>query len=120
MSGDDPSGEEDWGPLVRPYTVTRGRTSTSQHDLRLITMVMAPQSVDQSAAIGLDYEHRQILAWCQRPLSLAEISSHLHLPISVVKILVADLIDRRLLVCRSAAAPDVQVLRAVISGIRRL
>lgn len=121
MSGDGtPWDDEELGPLVRPYTVTRGRTRTGQPDLREITLVMAPRPLNPAASAGLDYEHLQILTWCQRPLSIVEISSHLQLPLSVVKILVADLIERDLLIFRSATTPDIQVLRAVINGIRQL
>jgi hypothetical protein len=38
----------------------------------------------------------------------------------VVKILVGDLIDKGLVTSRAAATPDLQVLQAVINGIRRL
>ena len=121
MDHRDAPGEEEWGPLVRPYAVTRGRTAARQHDLQLTSLVVTQQHYDQLAGAGLDYEHRQILAWCQSPLSIAEISSHLRLPLSVAKILVVDLLERNLLALRSAAvAPDVRVLRAVIDGIRRL
>jgi DNA-binding MarR family transcriptional regulator len=120
MDDSDASNDEEWGPLVRPYAVTRGRTSTSQLDLQMTTLVLVQQHADPLAAAGLDYEHRQILAWCQRPLSIAEISSHLQLPLSVVKILIADLVERNLLIFRSAVTPDVRVLMAVINGIRQL
>jgi hypothetical protein len=112
--------DEELGPLVRPYTVTRGRTRTGQPDLQVITLVLAPRPYQHSVGGGLDYEHVQILRLCERPLSIVEISSHLHLPLSVVKILVADLIERELLIFRSAVAPDIRVLQAVINGIRRL
>jgi hypothetical protein len=119
---DDQTWEEDeeLGPLVRPYTVTRGRTRTGQPDLQVITLVMAARPFQQMATSGLDYEHLQILRLCARPLSIVELASHMHLPLSVVKILVADLIERQLLIFRSAATPDIQVLQAVINGIRRL
>lgn len=122
MSDDDETWDEDdeLGPLVRPYTVTRGRTRTGQAELQVITLVMAPRPLEQLGTAGLDYEHVQILRLCGSPLSIVEISSHLHLPLSVVKILVADLIDREMLIFRSAVTPDVRVLQAVINGIRRL
>jgi hypothetical protein len=108
------------GPLVRPYAVTRGRTRTEQGDLQMITLVVALHPIDQVPVHGLDPEHLQILTRCQRPTSIAEISSALLLPLSVVKILIGDLIERRLLIFRSAITPDVHVLQAVINGIRRL
>jgi len=120
---DDPTWEDDdeeLGPLVRPYTVTRGRTRTAQPDLQVITLVLAPRPFERTSVAGLDYEHVQILKLCGHPLSIVEISSHMQLPLSVVKILVADLIERELLIFRSAVTPDIRVLQAVINGIRRL
>lgn len=108
------------GPLVRPYAVTGGRTRTPQRDLQMITLVMALHPMGEVRTQGLDEEHLQILSSSQRPRSIAEISSDLDLPLSVVKILVGDLIERKLLVFRSAITPDVQVIQAVINGIRRL
>jgi predicted transcriptional regulator len=82
---------------------------------------MARRPINQpSTTHDLDYEHLQILRHSQRPVSIAEISSELQLPLSVVKILANDLIERNLLIFRSASTPDVQVLQAVINGIRRL
>lgn len=112
--------DEELGPLVRPYTVSRGRTRNGQPDLKVITLVLATRPFEQVSNVGLDYEHLQIMKLCGHPLSIAEISSHLQLPLSVTKILIADLIERELLIFRSAVAPDVKILQAVIHGLRRL
>lgn len=108
------------GPLVRPYAVTRGRTRTERADLEMITLVRAPHPIDQVPVHGLEHEHLQILRRCQRTASIAELSGELQLPLSVIKILVCDLIERRLLISRSAATPNVEVLQAVLNGIRRI
>lgn len=110
------------GPLVRPYAVTRGRTHSPQYELEMITLVVAVQRNDHppAARLGLDPEHQEILTRCQRPTSVAEISAGLALPLSVVKILIGDLIERQLVIFRAAATPDLHVLQAVINGIRRL
>lgn len=112
--------DEAAGPLVRPYTVTRGRTRIARSELQMVTLVVASQSATRAATRALDPEHLQILSMCSQAISIAELSAGLGLPLSVVKILVGDLIDRRLVVFRSAADPDPEVLRAVINGIRRL
>ena len=106
--------------MVRPYTVTRGRTRTRRTDLQMITLVVALQPVPRTVSRSLGPEHVQILAMCQAPTSVAEVSARLALPLSVVKILLSDLIDRELVTFRSAAALDLQVLQAVINGIRQL
>jgi hypothetical protein len=108
------------GPLVRPYAVTRGRTRADRPDLQVITLVMALHPTSQAPERDLDPEHLQILSRSRQPISIAEISSELQLPLSVVKILVGDLIGRKLLIFRSAITPDIQVIQAVIDGIRRL
>lgn len=108
------------GPLVRPYAVTRGRTRSPQTELEMITIVVAVQKPEHPTAHRLDPEHVEILARCQRPTSVAEISAGLQLPLSVVKILISDLIERQLVIFRAAATPDLHVLQAVINGIRRL
>jgi hypothetical protein len=113
--------DEDAGALVRPYAMTRGRTSSApQHNLEMITLVVAIGPVARSVAVTLDPESLQILAICRQPKSIAEISADLRLPLSVVKILLGDLIDKNLVMFRSAVTPNIQVLQAVINGIRRL
>jgi hypothetical protein len=113
--------DEAAGPLVRPYAVTRGRTKADyQTELQMITFVVALQPVTPALTATLGPEHVQILSLCQSPTSVAEISAEVRLPLSVVKILIGDLIEQRLVVFRSAVMPDLQVLQAVINGIRQL
>lgn len=120
MSGGKPTWFDDAaGPLIRPYALTRGRTKAQRSGLQMITLVVALEPVSQAGA-GLDPEHLQILANCQVPRSIAELSAALDVPLSVVKVLVDDLIEKRLVMFRSATAPDRNLLQAVIDGIRRL
>jgi Protein of unknown function (DUF742) len=113
--------DDEAGPLVRPYAVTRGRTKSGR-DLNLITLVVT--TAYQNAA--MDPEYTEILRICQYPLSIAEISAKLGLPITVIKILVADLIEQGFLIFSSPPSPlntetpDMNVLQAVLDGIRRL
>jgi hypothetical protein len=121
MSRGDTWFDDAAGPLVRPYAVTRGRTRAGhQSELQMITLVFALQPVTPALNATLDPEHLQILSLCQRPTSVAEISAAVHLPLSVVKILLGDLIECRLVLSRSAVAPDLSVLQAVLNGIRQL
>lgn len=112
--------DEAAGPLVRPYAVTRGRTRAPRVDLQLITLVVATGSASREVSRHLGPEHHQILVSCVVPTSVAELSAALRLPLSVVKILLGDLVEANLVVFRSAAVPDSQVLQAVINGIRQL
>jgi hypothetical protein len=113
--------DDEAGPLVRPYTVTRGRTRSGR-DLNLITLVVTSAYED----VTMEPEYAEILRICQYPQSIAEISAKLGLPLSVIKILVADLIEQRYLSFSSPPSPmntetpDMNTLQAVLDGIRRL
>jgi hypothetical protein len=119
------STEEGWydeaaGPLVRPYTITSGRTPPEGAQLDLSTQVMTLRSAQQPA--GLGPEHLSIVRLCRRPLSIAEIAAYVKLPLGVVRVLCADLIERGLVITRSpssrpAQAPDLETLQAVLDGL---
>jgi hypothetical protein len=123
--GEDESWEFDGdpGPLVRPFAVTRGRAGTDMHDLDIITLVVAVRPA--TAAASLDREYGDIVLMCQgRPMSVAEISAKLNLLVAAVKVLVSDLITSGHLIFRSPPprtdGPDIQLLRKVLDGVRRL
>jgi hypothetical protein len=81
------------GRLIRPYTVSGGRTRTT--------------------ALGL----------CDGPTSVAEIAAHLRLPAVVTKVLLSDLVDCGALTARQPRrhdnTTDRSLLEAVLDGLRR-
>jgi Protein of unknown function (DUF742) len=113
--------DEDAGPLVRPYAVARGRTRPTRHDLEMTTLVVAARP---DRHVNVDPEYTHILRMCQRPLSIAEVSGTLNLPLVVVKVLLSDLIDWGLIIFRSpprtSDIPQMELLQAVLDGIRKL
>jgi DNA-directed RNA polymerase specialized sigma24 family protein len=115
--------DDDPGPLVRPFAVTRGRAGKNIHRLDLLTLVMSARTEADTA--GLDREYREILRLCtRRALSVAEIAAHLSLLLAAVKVLISDLIDSGYLIYQSphpaAAKPDINLLQAVLDGVRKL
>ena len=115
--------DNDPGPLVRPFAVTRGRAGKNIHRLDLLTLVMTARTEADTA--GLDREYREILRLCQhRALSVAEIAAHMNLLLAAVKVLISDLIDSGYLTYQSprptAAKPDLKLLQAVLDGVRKL
>jgi hypothetical protein len=123
MNGGASLGDDDPGPLVRPFAVTRGRAGKDLHRLDILTLVMAART--EAAASGLDREYRDILRLCQhRALSIAEIAAHMNLLLAAVKVLVSDLIDTGYLIHRppvqAAGRPDINLLQAVLDGVRKL
>ncbi|OWY60292.1 hypothetical protein B7486_69960, partial [cyanobacterium TDX16] len=92
MTEDDDGG---LGARIRPYAMTGGRTRGTT-DLPMEALVRAtPQGV--SAEPRLAMERKKIVTLCATPISVAEISAHLHVPIGVVRVLVGDMSDEGLL-----------------------
>ncbi|MFD9890289.1 DUF742 domain-containing protein [Amycolatopsis sp. NPDC058986] len=123
MSGEISWYDEAAGPLVRPYTITSGRTPSEQAWLDLSTQVMTLKSAQEP--VGLGPEHTAIVRLCREPLSVAEIAVFVKLPLGVVRVLCGDLIERGLVLTRSPSrqplhAPDHETLQAVLDGLIKL
>ncbi|MQY26149.1 DUF742 domain-containing protein [Nocardia aurantia] len=123
FSGDPWAEDEDPGPLVRPFAVTRGRAGKYVNTLDMLSLVVAVRSETEAAT--LDREYAEIVRLCQaRPVSVAELAAHLNLLLAAVKVLVGDLIESGYLIFRSptpaANTPDPELLQAVLDGIRNI
>ncbi len=119
--------DDEAGPVVRPYAMTRGRTtSTGQHRLDLIAVVVTePQADDPEGDHTLSPEHVDIVDLCRdTPQSVAELAAELNLPIGVVRVLVGDLVTGEFVHVNRpvppAELPDEGILRDVINGLRAL
>ncbi|MGW6728000.1 DUF742 domain-containing protein [Nocardia sp. NPDC055029] len=113
--------DDDPGPLVRPFAVTRGRAGRNVHDLDLITLVVAIRPLVETTTMDREYE--EILRMCDgSPVSIAEISAHLKLMLAAVKVLVSDLISSGHLLHQSPpqslGRDNIQLLQAVLEGVR--
>lgn len=126
---DDRWFDDEAGPVVRLYSMTRGRTRPVEEGLfDLISLVTAVDPGPVAGAVPahvLDPEHQTLLTLCRRePLSVAELGSYTDLPVSVVRVLLGDLYDAELIsVTRPvplAELPDERLLRDVINGLRAL
>lgn len=110
------------GPLVRPYALTRGRTRSTRYDLDIVTLVVSlrPEVHDKL----VEPEYARVLWICQHPLSVAEVAAQVDLPLCVVKVLLADLIERNYVIyrtgCGPVATPDLDTMQKVLDGIRQL
>jgi hypothetical protein len=119
------------GPVVRPYAMTRGRTShAAEGRLDLIALVVSESRSEEGdphadTDRALSPEHVDIIERCRvQPTSVAELAADLDLPLGVVRVLIGDLLDADLVhVSRPvppAELPDASVLRDVINGLRAL
>lgn len=110
------------GPVVRPYALVRGRTRPSGAGLDVIALVRA-RRIGQPDLTDLEPEHVAMLARCQQPMSAADLSAALDLPLAVIRILAGDLRDRGLVVIdqpRPEQVRNLRLLREVADGLRRL
>lgn len=123
MNPRDEARQHDVSSLVRPYFMTGGRSRPSHGNLEMITLVVALME-HISEAVGP--EHTEIMRICQTPCSVAEVSAKANLPLIVVKVILSDLIERGYVIHRSPPvvsdddAPSLDLLQAVLHGIRRL
>jgi len=120
--GDD----RDDGPVlrVRSYVLTQGRTR-SNADLPIETLVrVTPQGT--SAAPRLQLERKKIVNLCSSPLSIAEISAHLSIPLGVARVLVGDMAEEGFLKsykpqhAKTGERPDLKLLERVLDGLQAL
>jgi hypothetical protein len=115
--------DHDAGPVVRPYAMTQGRVAPQGGEFDLVAFVVAvvPDGVSMP---GLQPEHHAIVAAAWEPISVVELASTLDLSIGVVRVLLGDLRSAGLISLYeppAAAQPhDVDVLKAVVNGLRAL
>ncbi|MFN8025196.1 MAG: DUF742 domain-containing protein [Acidimicrobiia bacterium] len=109
--------------FVRPYVLTRGRTSSSFGSLELhapLVALVTPEQLPKRATP----EDRKIVELTQTPISLAEVAARMSTPVGVVRVLVGDLAEQGLVQARPAPVQeehrDVKLLERLLEGIRAL
>ncbi|MEW2315428.1 DUF742 domain-containing protein [Streptomyces bauhiniae] len=119
--------EEDTGAMVRPYTVTRGRTRPSaRHSIDLMSRVTALEPAP--VGLGVDHAGAALLGHVRRgPRPVVELAADADLPLTVVRVLLGDLAEqgliridapRRLPAHEGAADPE--LLREIVRRLREL
>jgi hypothetical protein len=118
---DRPLLDDTVGRMVRPYTVSEGRTEPTRH-FDLMTMIVAT-GTELRGGLGLD--HTRVLELCRAPVTVAELAGLTRMPATVVKVLLSDLVERGAVVTRpfnlamqgSSSAPDLDLLEALRDGL---
>ncbi|MCT7352989.1 DUF742 domain-containing protein [Streptomyces sp. 15-116A] len=104
----------------RLYTLTQGRTrSGPDNPFDLVTLVVA----ECDPVPGMQSEHTAILRMTEHPTAVVEIAAELKLPVSITRILLADLLAAGRVSARhprKAAVPDPDILEQVLVGLRNL
>ncbi|HET7489747.1 MAG TPA: DUF742 domain-containing protein [Acidimicrobiales bacterium] len=108
------------GRLVRPYAITGGRTRSRRTHLAMEAIVVS--TADEPARRRLVLEWRRIAELAETPVSVAEVSAHLEVPLGVARVLVGDMADEGLVQVHnpSNGRPDIVLLERVLHGIRAL
>ena len=124
-----PSGDK-WrrresGPVVRPYAVTGGRTEPADVEtLDLLTAVVATGEPAADDPGRLTPEHRRILSMCGQQVTVVDIAAETTLPVGVVRVLLADLIQQGAITVMRKRPPGQRsgndVLQEILNGLRAL
>jgi hypothetical protein len=108
---------EDEDLLVRPFLLTGGRTHPAQEGLRVESLIQATSDASRS---DLRFEARQIVTFCQRPTSLAELAAALNLPLGVARVLVSDLVADGVVALVQREELSVQLIERIRDRVRAL
>jgi hypothetical protein len=111
--------------LVRTYVVTGGRASASRNHFDHVTLITLSESALHLSRAQLNPEHHSILEQLAHSAqSVAELGALLGQPVSVLRILLADLMESGHIVTRQritdAAAPSHLLLERVLVGLHEL
>lgn len=115
--------DEDAGPVVRPYTLTGGRTRANGEVFDLVAFVLTVEPMAPEKSY-LQPEHLSALDLCRLPLSVVDVASRLDLPVGVVRVLLSDLLEEQLIMVQEPVyrtrVPDEYTLEAVLNGLKAL
>jgi len=113
-----PAGRGPRSARVRPYTMTRGRT-TVRRPLLVETCVSAVGTVHPDT---VREEARAVYRACGSRISIAELAVRLSMAVGVVRVLVGDLIDAGLVRVHASGhdLPPRQLLERVLHGLEQL
>jgi hypothetical protein len=124
---DDHWYEDETGSMVRPYTVTRGRTRPSdRHTIDLMSQVTAVETEDGRP--GVDHARACLLDLVRRgPRPVVELAADADLPLTVVRVLLGDLAEAGLVRIdepqrspRGGPAADPELLQEIVERLREL
>ncbi|MFE9566751.1 DUF742 domain-containing protein [Streptomyces sp. NPDC006487] len=110
-------------PLVPLFVITNGRALPPEHEYEHTTLVTAAVENGRAAARTLSPEAGRVMELVADGfLSVAEVAGHTHLPLGIVRILLAQLEDDGLILARTpiprAERVDRELVSAVLEGLK--
>ncbi len=106
---------------VRPYALTGGRTR-SRHQLLVETMISVP-AYDGEFSSSLLPESHSVYERARQPVSIAELSATLSIPLGVIRVLVSDLAAEGMIFIHPtghAYRYDHNILERILDGLNKL
>ncbi|MFI9806785.1 DUF742 domain-containing protein [Streptomyces sp. NPDC052301] len=119
--------EDETGSMVRPYTVTRGRTRpVDGHAIDLMSRV-TPLETDAPGST-VDHARAALLELIRRgPRPVVELAADADLPLTVVRVLLGDLAEAGLIridpprrLTSAGPATDPELLREIMQRLKEL
>ncbi|MGY0022033.1 DUF742 domain-containing protein [Streptomyces sp. cg35] len=122
MSEDPDEGLELTSPLVPLFVITNGRALPPDHQYEHTALVTAARDAE-AAVRALSPEARTVVDLVADGfLSVAEVAGHTHLPLGIVRILLAQLEESGLILVRKpiprAERVDRELVSAVLDGLK--
>ena len=114
--------DQEAGPVVRLYALTRGRARPAGPVLDVVDVVMA-ENLTKAQLQWLPPEHRLLLELCASPITVADLASETGLPLGVVQVMLSDVTRQGLVSVikpTKGSAVDENVLKSVVEGLRAL
>ncbi len=109
---------EDDEPNVRPFVVASGKTAPTA-TVSIETLVESQQTDTL-----VRFEKRKILELTGQSISVAELSSHLKMPIGTTMVLIAEMIDEGVLAAHQTAdqsdISELNIMTRIIQRVREL
>jgi hypothetical protein len=115
--------DQEAGPVVRPYALTKGRTLPSGGALFGLIDIVVRTGERASEDFRPGPEHRRLLSLCHRPTPVVDLTSEVDLPVGVVRVLLGDLAQAglvRIIAAQEEPEPDQRLLRMVLDGLESL
>ena len=106
--------------LVRGFMLTRGRTRATVRELPIETVISAPISLDARPEIR-DREHQRVRDLLIGPMSIAEISAHLMIPLRAAVVIASEMVAAGHLSAGSTVdSSDTDLLHKIRSALQLL
>ena len=115
--------DQEAGPVVRPYAVTKGRTAPSGGAWFGLIDIVVGTGEQTSRDFRPGPEQRRMLRLCRRPVSVVDLTSELDLPLGVMRVLLGDLAEAgmvRIIPAQHQREPDQRLLRKMLDGLESL